>query len=730
MTIFFRLLAHQEKAEPLEAAIAAANEGKLMPRIAHALDPSTLLQIPGAPFAYWAGNRLTHKFAMLPQFEGDGRRARQGLATADDPRFVRCWWEVPSQAKLTGTQLTRPSEFREQTFEGKKWVPFAKGGEYSPYFCDLHLAVNWERDGQQIRSFINPETGRLKSRPQNTGLYFLPGLTWPLRTTSNFGLSIMSGGCIFSHKGPAAFLEGDLKYAALGILSSQPYQWLIELRMPAAGETQSGTPARSYEVGIIQRLPWPEDSAADVCWFTETVGALVRSAREPYTLDETCAVFVRPFYIIGDMIRTLALAWQRHWEERAVRMVEQAGAVDVRVAGLLGVTADEREDVFGPDAASLCALPDEELPPEFDADYQADLHAIIRRELREAGGNRRLAVKSFYASRHLEVLAHVWNVRPSRIARTACERGLLPYNLEREIAERAISYAVGCAFGRWDVRFATGARPLPALGDPFDPLPACPPGALTGPDGLPAHEAPADYPLRISSDGILLDDAGADGTSPHPDDIVRRVREVLDVLWGERAAAIEREACGLLGLRPNQDLREYFRNPRRFYTDHMDRYTKSGRKAPIYWLLQSEQRSYGLWLYYPKLTRDTLPRALAVHVRPKVVEQTSFLRELRKKFEAEREGLPRKERTAREGALEVQESLVTELTRFRDSLERVVTAGYEPDLDDGVLLNIAPLHEFTPWDGATEAWNELLAGEHVWSTLARRLRERGVVKNG
>src|SRR5262249_24009359 len=174
----------------------------------------------------------------------------------------------------------------------------------------------------------------------------------------------------------------------------------------------------------------------------------------------------------------------------------------------------------------------------------------------------------------------------------------------------------------------------------------------------------------------------------HPDDIVRRVREVLDVLWAERAAAIEREACGLLGLRPNQDLREYFRNPRRFYTDHMDRYTKSGRKAPIYWLLQSEQRSYGLWLYYPKLTRDTLPRALALHVRPKVVEQTSLLRELRKKFEAEREGLPRKERTAREGALEAQESLVTELTRFRDALERVVTAGYDPDLDDGVLLNI------------------------------------------
>jgi hypothetical protein len=375
-------------------------------------------------------------------------------------------------------------------------------------------------------------------------------------------------------------------------------------------------------------------------------------------------------------------------------------------------------------------LPDVELPPEFDADYQLDLHAVIRRELHEGGGNRRLAVKSFYASRQLEVLAHVWNVRPSRITRTAAERGLLPHDLERELARRAISYAVGCGFGRWDVRFATGARRLPDLGDPFDPLPVCPPGALTGPDGLPAAEAPADYPMRITWDGILLDDPGAEGKSPHPDDVVRRVREVLELLWGEQATAIEREACSLLGLRANQDLREYFRNPRRFYAEHMDRYTKSGRKAPIYWLLQSEQRSYGLWLYYPKLTRDTLPRALAVHVRPKVVEQMNLLRELRKKFETERDGLPRKERTAREAALEAQEGLVTELTRFRDTLERVVTAGYDPDLDDGVLLNIAPLHDLTPWDKAAEAWNELLAGKHAWSAMARRLRERGVVNNG
>jgi hypothetical protein len=70
----------------------------------------------------------------------------------------------------------------------------------------------------------------------------------------------------------------------------------------------------------------------------------------------------------------------------------------------------------------------------------------------------------------------------------------------------------------------------------------------------------------------------------HPDDIVRRVRDVLEVLWRDRAETIEREACEILGIK---ELRDYFRKPGKggFWDDHVSRYSKSRRKAPIYWLL-------------------------------------------------------------------------------------------------------------------------------------------------
>ena len=58
-----------------------------------------------------------------------------------------------------------------------------------------------------------------------------------------------------------------------------------------------------------------------------------------------------------------------------------------------------------------------------------------------------------------------------------------------------LAYAIGCVFGRWDIRYATGERQPPELPDPFDPLPVCPPGMLQNADGLPA--APADVPSRL-----------------------------------------------------------------------------------------------------------------------------------------------------------------------------------------------------------------------------------------
>jgi hypothetical protein len=62
------------------------------------------------------------------------------------------------------------------------------------------------------------------------------------------------------------------------------------------------------------------------------------------------------------------------------------------------------------------------------------------------------------------------------------------------------------------------------------------------------------------------------------------------LVLNDRTEAIEKEACEILGV---AEMRDYFRKPGNggFWDDHVKRYSKSHRKAPTYWLLQSSTAS-------------------------------------------------------------------------------------------------------------------------------------------
>ena len=92
----------------------------------------------------------------------------------------------------------------------------------------------------------------------------------------------------------------------------------------------------------------------------------------------------------------------------------------------------------------------------------------------------------------------------------------------------------------------TGRKPGPPEPDPFDELPVCPPGMLQNAAGFPAAPAdvPADYPLRISWPGILVDDQG------HDEDIESRLKEALAVVWPERSDAVAKKPANYFASEP------------------------------------------------------------------------------------------------------------------------------------------------------------------------------------
>lgn len=279
-----------------------------------------------------------------------------------------------------------------------------------------------------------------------------------------------------------------------------------------------------------------------------------------------------------------------------------------------------------------------------------------------------------------------------------------------------LSYIVGCIYGRWDIRYAMGEKDPLEQPDPFATLPVCSPGMLQNHEGLPAsaQDVPEGYPLRVIWSGILVDDEGQN------EDIIARVRETIEAIWKEKAGDIEQEACEMLGV---DSLRDYFRKPGNFFAEHLKRYSKSRRQAPIYWPLSTASGSYTIWLYYQRLNDQTLYRCVNDYVEPKLKRVMDSTHQLRQKT-----GRNRQE----ERELEELVNLEQELQEFRDELLRVA-AFWKPDLNDGVQITAAPLWKLfrlPKWRTTLkETWEKLEKGDYDWAHLAysiwpERVREK------
>ncbi len=541
------------------------------------------------------------------------------------------------------------------------WLPYTKSSEYSPFWDDPSWVVKYGAAGAEIQA-----TGR--SRVQGTECFGLPGVTFPSRSVLGFNARVHPHGSGFSHTGSVAFAKDVSPAALLAYMSSRPAEYVLSFFVGSL-QGEAGSHPNHYEVGVIQRLIWPHVPAHDECLLTTHATNAVQLVRSLYQIEETAHDFISPAGVNSDGLAASARAWHQEETTTIRDLLGVRGRIDEIACQLLGLSSGDIE--------------------EMDRNFRA--------RIPPAAGRWRL----YFGAEFEEEDASA-------------------------VSSNVVGYALGVVFGRWDARIGKHPEWAATPGDAFGPLASCPPGMLTEdatlvgvagplpfrPGRIPARpeHVPTNYPIAIQWSGILVDDSELP-----EDDIVRSVQAVLAYLFEERAEAIEAEACEILQVK---GLREYVRRPASFFAHHLSQYSKSRRQAPIYWPLSTPSCSYTLWISYHRLTSDTLFTAVNRYVLPKVSSVERDVAELGARLEA----ASGREATRLREEIEGRQTFREELAAFRDELLRVAALPYRPDLNDGAIINAAPLHRLfrlPKWAKDTkECWNKLERGDYDWAHLA------------
>lgn len=190
--LFLRLIDVDGKADSLSHLVTLCRKAEAHPDI-HLRDPESFSIIPNQAVCYWFSDSVFDAFSRLPKV-GNRYTVRSGSVTFDDFRFLRGAWDIPPPAQLIGGKI--------------RWQPISKGGEFSAFYADVHLLIDWKDDGNHVAKCVyehRPREGYgWGSRGRNIDYFGKPSVNWSRRSQKGFSARVLPANTVFSDKSPVA----------------------------------------------------------------------------------------------------------------------------------------------------------------------------------------------------------------------------------------------------------------------------------------------------------------------------------------------------------------------------------------------------------------------------------------------------------------------------------------------------------------------------------------------
>ena len=417
------------------------------------------------------------------------------------------------------------------------------------------------------------------------------------------------------------------------------------------------SPTVAYQVGDIARIPFPEEAKNPefVREIEEKVKRCIQLKKELVKMNETSWEFERP------------PSWDTGFTDILKREKELA-ILETQISNAVYKLYDIHQNDI------------EQIEREF-----GELAGNLK-EVSDLNNRKLKIIKNLYLQKHIprEVLRRNKEPENQKIESKERGRGVKRYLTLEEIClasgfhpETVFKYIKQNRFERKEKRYELAVKYVSfAL------------GALMG--RFKVEEIQID-------DGILVFDEG------HPDDAPIRIKEALEKILGDERGE---EVIKVLG----GDLRKFL------ISDFFIKYhIKMYKKRPIYWLFSSEKKNYGFYIYNLKFTQDTLYSLINKYTEPKINFEKSRLSELHIK----RDKVEGREKRDIEKLIVRGKELLEELEHFKKDINEVIALGYRPNIDDGVILSMAPFYKLIPWKEPKRYYKELQQGKYKWSQISR-----------
>ena len=267
---------------------------------------SDFKKIPGSPIVYWASERILDLFQSSASLS-DKIETREGLTTGSNDLFLRLWHEVQLEKIGFGVEDNNEAQ-RSQ----KRYFTYIKGGDFRRWSGNFEYIVNWFNDGEELKVFKDPTTGRVRSHNYNGDYAFRTGFTWSGISSGTFAVRHVPTGFMFDAKGPMGFAK-ELSNQPLheAFLNSAVTNHLIKMLAPTL----------DFKLGHILNLPVAGNVSRDIC---QTSKSAVQLSTRDWNSYETSWDFTG-LPLLGTDYRqpTLKSTYQKlraHWREMTLEM--------------------------------------------------------------------------------------------------------------------------------------------------------------------------------------------------------------------------------------------------------------------------------------------------------------------------------------------------------------------------------------------------------------------------